>query len=123
MQIKIGPDDARLLQDNYRQQMNGRLAELLDKAAAGPPGHGYPEPPGDGQSAPDGARGPRPEPRAGAEASAKARAEAGTRARARAIGASWRIDALGRLLDAAGARRNYGGRRHPPGPVGRARAR
>ncbi len=120
MQIKIRPDDARMIQNNDWQQTNDWLAELRDGGAA--------RPPGDGQSEPDGDGDPRPEARAGAEVDARAGVaartviddqlqmpitscqigshiswhadmaalgEAGTRARA--IAADWRIDPVGRL--------------------------
>jgi len=105
MQIKIRPDDARMIQNNDGHQMNDWLAELRDGGAAGPPG--------DGQSEPDGDGDPRPEARAGAAAAARAGAEVGARAGAMA---------RGMVLDAARARRGYGGRWHPPMPVGMARA-
>ena len=138
MKIKIGPHDARMIQDNHWRQMNDWLAELRDAGTAGPPGDGWSQPDGDGD--------PRPEARAGAEAGARADAmaravigdqlrmpvmwcqmgsciswhadaaefgEASTRARA--IAAGWRIDALG--LACPGASKLTRRLGLPPGPA------
>ena len=139
MKIKIGPHDARMIQDNHWRQMNDWPAELRDAGAAVPPSDGWSQPDGDGD--------PRPEARAGTEAGARAGAVARAvigdqlrmpvmwcqmgsciswhadtaehgeaRTRARAIAAGWRIDALGRPA-CPGASRLSRRLDLPPGPA------